>query len=92
VVVHDLNVVRLVVDPAEHNSPLLVHADAVEALPVALERLEVVSRRRTQIKQRLSSIQQIKLSETRRDQIRRKSARLARSAAVVEILGPGIPE
>ena len=91
-VVHDLNVVCLVVDPAKHDSPLLVHANAVEALPVALERLEVVARRRTQIQKSLGCVQNVQLSDTRRNQIRRETARLARSAAVVQIIGPGIPE
>jgi len=48
VVVNDLNVLRSRRGPAEADAPLVVDADAVLTLAVALERLKSIAGRRTQ--------------------------------------------
>src|SRR6266404_4080213 len=48
-VVHDLHVQRFAVFPQKADAPLLVDADAVLALAIALERFELISRRHAQI-------------------------------------------
>ena len=48
VVVNDLNVLRSRGGPAEADAPLIVDADAVLTLAVALERLKSIAGRRTQ--------------------------------------------
>jgi hypothetical protein len=92
VVIDDPNVVRLIVDPAKNDSPLLVHAKTVETLPVSLERLKIVSGWGAKIQQRLSSIQNIELPQATGNKIRRISASLARSTAVIKVVSPRIPE
>ena len=57
VVVDDFYVPRISIDPAETDPPLIVDADAVLALAIALQRLECVTGRRAELLERLRSIQ-----------------------------------
>jgi hypothetical protein len=48
-VVREGDLVGSVVAPAEHNSPLIVHADAMQAPHLPGKRLETVGRRYTKV-------------------------------------------
>jgi hypothetical protein len=61
VVVHNLNVKSVAALPSETDSPLIVHAYAVLALPPPLERLQTITRWHPEITQahRLMKVQEL---------------------------------
>ena len=69
-VIHDCNSVRVAVLPYEANSPLLIDADAVLALPIAFQFFQVVARRHLQIGQRSRPVQVFELPPGRAVQFR----------------------
>lgn len=56
-VVHDLDVFRASLRPAETHAELIVHADAVLSFAIAFQGFQVVARRRAQERQRLRRIE-----------------------------------
>src|SRR5690606_19179933 len=93
VIIHDLDVDRVTVLPAETNAPLVVHADAVLPGAVAFQSLQPVARRCPQIEQRLCPVQQEQLAPDRplyvpepRDRL---VAKYALRVAVPEVLDHG---
>jgi hypothetical protein len=63
VIVDELDLVGVAARPLKHDSPLIVHANTVKALPVSPKRLESISRRRTKILKLMSGIDQVELSD-----------------------------
>jgi hypothetical protein len=49
VVIHDLNIVRVALMPAETDAPLVINPDAPSASAVAFQRLQPIPRENTQI-------------------------------------------
>ena len=89
-VVHDLNVVSLVLDPAKDESPLVVNADTVESFPIAPEKFKTVSGRRTKIKKRMCGIQQIEFSHGRLENRRGIAPHSGRAPSVKYVARPAI--
>jgi len=65
-VVNNLYFVRVSASPDEANAPLVVDADAVLSLAVAVERLKAIARWGSQVTQRNSGIQLAELPERHR--------------------------
>ena len=61
-VIHNLNIVRIAVAPHKADAPLIVDANAVLSLSIALERFQVITRRRRQVAQLCCDIQLSKFS------------------------------
>jgi hypothetical protein len=74
-IIDDLNLESVAVFPLETDAPLAVDANAVLSLAVALQRLEVIGRRNTQVFQRRSSIKLGKPTLRSRNNIGGKSFR-----------------
>jgi hypothetical protein len=55
VIVDDLDIPGVPINPAETDPPLIVDADTTLALPTALERLERISGRRSQLSSDLTA-------------------------------------
>jgi len=62
VIVSDLDVISVILPPFEADSVLVVDSDAVLSLPVAMQFLEPVSRRNSQVVERLGRIEHRQLS------------------------------
>jgi hypothetical protein len=62
VVIHNLHIVRLTLDPAKDDSPLVVDANAVESRPITLEQLKPIPGRRPKIQQGMDSVQEVELA------------------------------
>ena len=62
VIVHDFYVVRVSISPYEANPPLIVYANAVLPLPIALQGFQAVLGRNAQIFQSRCNIKQAKLA------------------------------
>jgi hypothetical protein len=62
VVVHDLDVVRITFTPQKADTPLIVDADTVLAIPVTVQRFEPIARRRRQVPQLRRAVQLPQLS------------------------------
>jgi hypothetical protein len=56
-VVHDLNVTRIRIDPAETDSPLVIDPNAVLPLPATSESFQVIPRNHAQICERRCSME-----------------------------------
>ena len=74
VVVDDLDVVCVAIAPTKADAPLIVDTDAVLAGTVALELLQAVTRRHSQVFDRLSRVDRDELSEHHATQIGGESA------------------
>jgi hypothetical protein len=61
-IIHDFHVPGVAIVPAKADSPLVVHANAVLAQPVVLERLKTISRRRPEFVQRPGGIEDEQLA------------------------------
>ena len=70
VVVDDLDVVRIAIAPTKADAPLIVDTDAVLAGPVALELLQAITRRHSQVFNCLRGVDRDELSEHYATQIR----------------------
>lgn len=73
-IVDDLDVVGVAVDPAEADAPLVVDADAVLAGPVAAELLEAIARRDAQVLEVHGTVDQAELPEHDAAEVGRESA------------------
>jgi hypothetical protein len=62
VIIHDLDVVSITLAPYETHPPLVIDPNAMLALAVTAELLQVVSRRRPQVLYRLSIVQHRELT------------------------------
>src|SRR5437879_170938 len=76
VIVRDLNTRGMTCIPLEADAPLLVHADAVFALAITLERLELVRDRDQEILQIFRSVQLLQLHQSSLLDIVRKLLRI----------------
>ncbi len=72
-IVHDLNIVSVSILPAEADPPLVIHTNAVLAAPSALELLQPIAWRYSQIAQCIGCVQSDKLSQHCSQYIRRKT-------------------
>jgi hypothetical protein len=89
VVVDDADIVRLAGAPPEHNAPLLVNPDAVEAPEVSSKRLESIPRWLKEILQHSSGVQHIELTHRDSSDLRRDPLdRLAPDPVVQGLGGP----
>jgi len=66
-VVDDFNLKDTAIIPAETNSPLVIHSNAVLPFPVTLESFEPICRRNSEIIQTFGSIQHRELAKGDRD-------------------------
>jgi hypothetical protein len=85
VIVDELDLVGVAVRPLKHDSPLIVHANTVKALPVPPKRLESISRRRTKILKLMSAVDQVELPDHCGRNIRRNTPGTSRPPPVIEI-------
>jgi hypothetical protein len=84
VVIDNFYVVGISVTPVETDTPLVIDANAVLALPIPVKRFETVCRRNTQVLERNRPIQHAKSSKSRPLDILRE---LFRKSAVEDSLG-----
>jgi len=61
-IVHDLNFVSVTLPPHEAETPLVVNADAILPLPVAMQRFQAIARRSCQVAQFGGTVQLPELS------------------------------
>jgi dihydrofolate reductase len=73
VIVYDLNIMGVAVLPAEADAPLVIDANAVLAAPSALELLQPIGWRHSQIAQRFGRVQSAKFSQHCSQYIRRET-------------------
>ncbi len=59
----ELDLVGVAVRPLQHDSPLIVHANAVKSLPVSPQRFEPISWRRSEIAKLMSGVDQVELPD-----------------------------
>ena len=90
VVVENSNIKGVASNPSEHQSPLVVDADRPMTTKVALQLLEAVPRRNSEVDELIRGVEEIKLSQRGVDQIRRKSR--GTRAGVVEPLSVAVAE
>ena len=62
VIVAEFNIMGVAFGPAKTNAPLLVHAHAVLALPITLQRLETIAGRDPQELQTRGAVDQVQLA------------------------------
>ena len=91
-VIDELNVLSLVLDPAEDKSPLIVDSDAVETCPVAAEKLQSVAGRRPKVEKRVCGVQEIELPHGSLDDGRRIAPYTRRPSSVKYVGGSAVPE
>jgi hypothetical protein len=63
VVVDDLDVEGVTINPAEDDAPLLIDPNAVKPVEVTAQSFEVVARRYTQVVQVAGSVDELQLAE-----------------------------
>lgn len=73
-IVHDLDIVRVAVAPAEADPPLVVDANAVLAAPIALERFQPVARWHSQVIEALGGVELHEFPKHDPLELRRESA------------------
>jgi hypothetical protein len=66
-VVDDFNIQDMTVIPAETNSPLVIHSNAMLSFPITLESFEPIRRRNSEIIQTFGGIQHRELAKGGRD-------------------------
>jgi len=74
-IVHDLHVIGVAVSPDEAQAPLVVDADTVLSGTVTAERLQLISRRRTQFRKFLRGSEDAQFASRHSRKITRKSLR-----------------
>ena len=84
-IVDELDLVCVAPRPLKHDSPLIVHANTVMALPVSPQRFESVSRWRTKILYAMSRVDQVELPDRCRHNIRGDTPRTSRATPMIEI-------
>ncbi len=70
VVVRYLNIFRVIASPSKANTELVVDADAVLSLPVALQRLKTIGSRNPQVFKLRRVIEHVQLSPTDKMKLR----------------------
>jgi hypothetical protein len=86
-VVDDFNLKDMAIIPAETNSPLVIHSNAVLPFPVTLESFEPICRRNSEIIQTFGSIQHRELAKGDRDD-RIEPTRLSPLPKVASLFAP----
>lgn len=90
-VVDELNVLSLVLDPAEDKLPLIVDSDAVETCPVAAEKLQSVAGRRPKVKERMCGVKEIEFPHGSSDDGWRIAPYTRRPSSVKYVGGSTVP-
>jgi hypothetical protein len=92
VVVDDADLVGAAVSPAEKDAPLVVDADRVIAGEVALERLESVARRDSQILESLGGLESDQFAHGGADEVGGKAAGTGGPSSTGEVFGGAVTE
>lgn len=72
-VIHDFDVVRGAIPPAEADSPLVVHANTVLAHPIAFEFFKPIPRRHPQVRDLFRRVDEAELAQHEPMELRRKA-------------------
>jgi len=85
VVVDELNLMGVAVRPLKHDSPLIIHANTMKALPVSPQRFETISRRRSEVLKLMGSIYQVELPDHCGRNVRGNTPGPSRAPPMIEI-------
>jgi hypothetical protein len=78
--------------PLKDDSPLIVDSDTMESFQITTESFQAITRRRSEIPEIGSGVQQVQFPERRFDDIGREFADLFGISSVIEVFGGFISE